>query len=287
MSLLEALLLGVVQGVFMFFPVSSTGHLVLTQHVLAGRGSTLPAPESAEMLLFDLLVHVGTVVSIAIVFRSGLQQLGRGVLGDLRERLGRVDGRATGGLYLRLGVLGAVSVAVTGGLGLLIRLFGTSAFEQTVWVAVALALTGVVLWWTDVIEPSGRDLRDLTVVIAIAIGAAQGLALLPGLSRSGWTIAIALFLGLQRRRAAQYSFYLAIPTIVAAAAVQGWTVLTADEPLTIGGGAYVAGAVAAAVVGVIALKLVLAVLYRARFRYFSFYLWALAALVLFAEVPGF
>jgi undecaprenyl-diphosphatase len=293
-TLWEALVLGVIQGVFMFFPVSSTGHLVLVQHLLTGRGAHLPAPDSPEMILFDLVVHVGTVVSIIVVFRSGLARLVRGTLADTRFALSGTRSDAADGpspepdrLYLRLVVLGLVAVAVTGLIGLVVRAFGTAAFATTVWVAFALAITGAILMWTDVCGPRWRGLRDITLVVAVGIGAAQGLALLPGLSRSGLTIAAALALGLTRRRSAQFSFYLAIPTILAASIYQAVAVARAGAGFEISPGAYAVGFAVAALVGIVALKLVLAALYRARFRYFAYYVWVLAAVVLFVDIPGF
>jgi undecaprenyl-diphosphatase len=108
----EAALLGAVQGLFMFFPVSSTSHLVMTQHWLVGRGSALPPPESAEMILFDLVVHVGTLVSIALVMRAGLGRLGRGLAADVRGVASGAPRPERGWLHPRLVALGVLSVAV-------------------------------------------------------------------------------------------------------------------------------------------------------------------------------
>jgi undecaprenyl-diphosphatase len=287
LTLWEALVLGVVQGVFMFVPVSSTGHLVLTQHLLAGLGGSAPPPDSPEMILFDLVVHVGTVVSIIVVFWSGLRRLAQGALADIRGALNlgpRSDGD---GLYLRLVLLGTVSVATTGVLGFVVRAFGTGVFAATAAVAAALVVTGAILLWTDLCGPRWRDLTDITIAVAIGIGAAQAIALLPGLSRSGLTIAAALAFGLTRRRSAQYSFYLAIPTILAAATVQWLDVGRAGAGFQISLDAYLIAFAAAALVGIVALRLVLLALYRARFRYFAYYVWALAAVVLVVDVPGF
>ena len=287
MTFVEAVLLGVVQGVFMFFPVSSTGHLVLTQHLLSGVGSPLPPPESPEMILFDLVVHVGTVVSIIVVFWPSLKRLTLGILADLRGAIGGAALSGRDGLHLKLAYLGLIAVVVTGVLGFVIRAVGTGAFAHTVAVAIALTITGAILWWTDTAEDLWRGVAGITVWVAVGIGAAQGLALLPGLSRSGLTIAFALLVGLQRHRAAQFSFYIAIPTILAAASVQAVDVIRAPGPVGIELSAYATGFVVAALVGIVALKLVLAALYRARFRYFAYYTWALAAVVMFVDVPGF
>ena len=110
-----AILLGIIQGIFMFFPVSSTSHLALMQHWLIGMGISLPDPDSAEMILFDLVVHVGTLVSIAVVFRKSLSiYLRQAIKGFLNLVDSSKKQTNIGGLYVKLTLLGIVSVAVTG-----------------------------------------------------------------------------------------------------------------------------------------------------------------------------
>jgi undecaprenyl-diphosphatase len=279
MSLLVALLLGIVQGVFMFVPVSSTSHLVLTQTWLRERGIDVPAPESAEMVLFDLVVHVGTLVSIVVVMHAGLRALARGVSEDLAT--GRLR---TGGLQeavsTRLIALGLLTTAVTGGLGLALHGQLTSVFGAPQMVAGALIVTGAMLWWTDRMGPGRVGAADVGVGIAVAIGVAQAAALTPGLSRSGTTIFVALLVGMHRTLAARYSFYVAIPTILAATGVQALGVVRDGGLVEVSWAAMGVGLVTAALVGAGALWLVLRLLEQARFRIFSIYVWGLAAVVL-------
>ncbi len=292
MSLIVALLLGAVQGVFMFVPVSSTSHLVLTQTWLRERGVDLPAPESPEMVLFDLLVHVGTLVSIMIVMRGGLTELGRGMRADLVTGRLRRDG-LRGAVATRLVLLLLLSTAVTGVLGLVFRGPLTAVFGAPTTVAAALVVTGVLLWWTDAMQPErgpgwaafgSRGPAGVTVWIAVAIGAAQAVALAPGMSRSGTTIFVALLVGLRRQLAARYSFYLAIPTILAASVVQLFDVLGDTAAREVGWGAMAVGMATAAVIGAGALWVVLRLLEQARFRVFSVYVWVLAAVVVLTGV---
>ncbi|TVP68890.1 MAG: undecaprenyl-diphosphate phosphatase [Nitriliruptor sp.] len=293
MTLLIALVLGVIQGVFMFVPVSSTSHLVLAQTALRDRGVGLPAPDSPELILFDLVVHVGTLVSVVLVMGDGLRELGRGVREDrLAGRL-RPGGAFSEAVASRLVLLMLLSVAVTGVLGLAFQGLLTRVFGSPALVAGALVLTGAMLWWTDAMTPerSGRRLRfgwrgpaQVTVTVAVLVGAAQAVALAPGISRSGTTIFAALLLGMQRTMAARYSFYVAIPTIVAATGVQTLQVAVGDGFGTISWGAMAVGFVAAAGVGTGALWLVLRLLESARFRVFSLYVWALAVVVLVSGV---
>jgi undecaprenyl-diphosphatase len=278
-SLLVALLLGVVQGVFMFVPVSSTSHLVLTQTWLRGRGVDVPPPESAEMVLFDLVVHVGTLVSIVVVMQAGLKLLAAGVADDLRS--GRLRG---GGLReavsSRLVVLGLLTTVTTGVLGLAFRQGLTEVFGSPQMVAGALVVTGIMLWWTDRLGPGRVGAAQVGIGAAVAIGVAQFAALTPGLSRSGTTIFVALLVGMHRTLAARYSFYVAIPTILAATGVQALGVMRDGGLGGISWGAMGVGFGAAAVVGTGALWLGLRRLEQARFRIFSLYVWALALVTL-------
>lgn len=282
----------------MFFPVSSTSHLVLSQHILINRGSALPNPETPEMLLFDLVVHVGTLVSIAVVFRRQLSGFLRSVLHEFAGARGGsggersaaagafspVPGRPGGRdrppyLFTRLLILGLVSTAVSGVLGLPLFRLAEQVFARPIMIAATLTITGVLLYWTDVVPPRERGLRDITLTVALAIGIAQALSLLPGLSRSGLTIVAALAVGLKRPWAAQYSFFIAFPTIIAATGLQSVLALRGAGPVSISAAAQLTGFAVAAVVGIFALKLVVTLLYRAKFRYFAYYVWTVAAAV--------
>ncbi len=300
MTIAEAVLLGVVQGIFMFFPVSSTSHLVLVQHALIRRGSALPNPESPEMLLFDLVVHVGTLISIAVVFRRQLAGFLRSLLHELTNngdslpaddparvaplRAGRERPRY---LFVKLLLLGVfVSTGVSGLLGLPIYRVAEQVFAQPIMISVTLVITGILLYWTDVIPARKRGLAELTFAVALAIGVAQALSLLPGLSRSGLTIVAALVVGLKRPWAAQYSFFIAFPTIIAATGLQSVLALYGEQLGSVSIAAQFVGFVVAAVVGIFALKLVVTLLYSAKFRYFSYYVWTLAVVVAVAVSTG-
>jgi undecaprenyl-diphosphatase len=280
---LEALILGIVQGVFMFVPVSSTAHLVITQHMLIRAGSDLPPPESPEMILFDLVVHVGTMVSIAIVFRASLLHLSRSAV---RESVSFARGAERPAPYLNLVMLGLVTVAVTGGIGLALKNQFELVFGAPQIVAITLATTGVLLWLTDRLGPRPLRLKDIGLGVAIIIGVAQALSLIPGLSRSGMTIIAGLFAGMKRRWAAEYSFLVAIPTILLATLVQGLEVMGGTGLGEVGLGPMFLGFVVSAITGVFALKLVLALLYRASLKLFSVYLFAMAVAIGFGFVDA-
>lgn len=283
MSIAIVIFLGIIQGAFMFIPVSSTAHLVLAQHWLIGQGADIPSPSSPEMILFDLVVHVGTLVSILVVFRRSLWRLTCDTLAGLQTMLNKPSPLP---LAVRLALLLALSVLATGIIGITFKLFFQAVFANPTMVAFTLTLTGVLLWISDKLPPRPRGLRDIKVSTALIIGAAQGLALIPGISRSGITIAASLFTGMKRRWAAEYSFFLAIPTILAATLLQAIEVYRADTTnLRLGWLEMGVGFAVAAVVGTFALYLVVRLLRRAQLRIFSWYLWALAALVVFGFIP--
>ncbi|MGM0554321.1 MAG: undecaprenyl-diphosphate phosphatase [Pseudomonadota bacterium] len=284
MTVWVAILLGIVQGIFMFLPVSSTAHLVLTQHWLLRAGHDLPPPESPEMILFDLVVHVGTLVSIVFVFRHSLWRLSAGILRESVQWAGHGGRAGREMLYLRLGLLCLLSVAATAVIGFSLKAGFEQVFANPTLIAGTLTLTGILLWWTDRLRHQPRGLRQLNPAVATVIGVAQGFALVPGLSRSGMTIVFGLFTGLKRRWAAEYSFFLAIPTILAATGVQAIDVFNGAGLGQLDWLALAVGFVVSALVGIVSLKMVLYFLFRARLKVFSFYVWALALLVLFGFV---
>lgn len=286
MTILEAIILGIVQGVFMFVPVSSTAHLVITQHLMINAGSSLPPPESPEMILFDLIVHVATLVSIAIVFWSSLRHLVVSTVSEMAAYGRAPGGWGTVGPFLRLMILGAVTVLVTGVLGLLFKDRIELVFGAPQIVAVTLATTGLLLWLTDRLGPRPVGLKGVGFRIAIIIGIAQAAALVPGISRSGITIIAGLFAGLKRRWAAEYSFLVAIPTILAATVVQGLREVEPGALAALGYAPLLVGFVVSAVVGTIALRIVLVLLYRAQLKVFAIYLFVLAGFVALGFLDG-
>jgi len=282
MAIWVAIILGIVQGIFMFFPVSSTSHLALTQHFFIWIGQDIPSPDSPEMILFDLVVHVGTLISIAVVFRHSLRKFLRdAILGFWATA--RRNQAPKDRLFVKLTLLGLFSVAVTGLIGFPMKAQFETVFAHPVLMSVTLTITGMLLWWTDILPERKVGLREIGFGVALAIGIGQGLALIPGFSRSGLTIAFALFAGLKRRWAAEYSFFIAFPTILGATLLQAIEVISYGEPLAIGFPALAVGFIVSALVGIAALYLVVHLLYKAKFRFFSYYVWFLAIGILISN----
>lgn len=274
MSWLQALLLGALQGATEFLPVSSSGHLALAQHFLGVEG-----PQVA----FDVVLHVATLLAVVVVYRRDLVDLVRTVVvGLATRRFWRAPAAAVRespelGLALAL-VVGSIPTAV---LGLLLQDPLEALFERPAVVAVMLLVTGAVLQLPRLVPPRRETGERIGVLTALAVGTAQGLAITPGISRSGSTISTALVAGVAPAAAARFSFLLSIPAILGALVLK-----LPDLSGTAAGprGLLVLGFFTAFAVGWACLVALLALLRRGRFAVFSWYCWAvgLAALVALA-----
>ncbi len=257
--MIEAIVLGLVQGLTEFLPVSSSGHLVMYQQFL-------PAPEME--ILFDLVLHLGTLLPIMWLYRADLAAM---VVSPLRER-GRLSERPGTRLLLLIGA-GSVPTAI---IGLVFQDFFEALFSTPSTLAVTFAITGLLLHATRFAPQGDSNERTVSFGVALAIGVVQGLAIAPGISRSGSTIAVALFLGLSREYAARYSFLLSIPAICGAFLLKASDVNWAHidlAPLLVGG-------LAAALSGYLALLWLLKLVQTGDFSKFRWYCWAMAAFAL-------
>jgi len=271
MTWLQAVLLGAVQGLTEFLPVSSSGHLALGQHVLRRLGSPLPRPESDEMLLFDLCTHLGTLVAIAVVFLPVFRRYAHSLAGELpRLRLLAAD-KPPAALYVTL--LAVAACVPTAVIGLAFEDRMKAAFGQPAMIGVALLITGCLLWASELRPRPRRGWRRFGVGAALLVGVAQGLAITPGISRSGATVSVALLCGLRRRWAGQFSFLIFIPPVLAGSVKQAAEVFNQPRASDFGLGPTLVGTLVAALVGYAALKVFLAVIQRAKLRYFGVYCW--------------
>lgn len=268
---IKVFILGLVQGLTEFLPVSSSGHLVLFQHAFG-----MKEPE----LLLDICLHVGTLAAVCGVFYKEILKLAAVLI-----RLPRLT-RDAGGVFplfqknpdfRTLALIGFGSVP-TAALGLFFHGQSDALFGTTRLAGILLLVTGVLLFFTRKRSGPGRPIGAMRVRDALIIGVAQGMAILPGLSRSGATISTALFLGIQRKTAGPFSFLLSIPAILGALALEMRSALTLS-PVSVK--MLLLGTAAATVTGVFALKLLLRFVNQGRLSVFAPYCWAvgLAALM--------
>ena len=272
MAYFQAVVLGIVQGLTEFLPVSSSAHLIL--------GRALLGWDAAELgLAFDVACHVGTLGAVVAYFRADLLSLAAAAPGLFSGPAWPAD---PAGRRLRLIALGTVPVVIVG-------LLLAGAIEDTLrtpWVTVVTLVAVAVLFL--LVERTGRATRGeeaLTPAVALGIGVAQAAALVPGVSRSGATITTGMFLGLRREAAARFSFLLGVPAILAAAAHEGVPLLRS------GMGAeqarlFLIGMGASGVVGYITIKYFLKYLVSHTLAPFAWYRIALAAVTVVWLLSG-
>lgn len=259
MSFVEDVVLGLVQGLTEFLPVSSSGHLVVVP-ALAGWDD--------PSIGFDLLLHVGTLLAVLVYFRADLARLARGLFG--RSDDVAADRRMV--LYL-----GAATVpAAVAGLGF--EDFFEDLFDEPLWVCLFWVVTAVILVGGERLHQAAAP-RAMTFGTAMLIGSAQAVALAPGISRSGATIAVGLALGLPRLEAARFAFLLAIPAIGGGALTLIPDVLDGTFDLT---GSVLAGFVVAAASGYVAVSALLRLVRTRSLAPFALYLVVVAPLAALA-----
>jgi undecaprenyl-diphosphatase len=262
-TLSQALGLGVLQGLTEFLPISSSGHLALAQHALPGG--------EGPSLLFNVVVHLGTLLAIAFVLRRRLLQLAAAAVGLSRARDPSPD-EAVARRWLWLIVVASVPTAL---LGLGAREIVEAMNARPAWVGGALLCTGAILWGSERFGRRERGDAELGVADALVVGVAQGFGVLPGISRSGVTIGAALWRGVRGDTAVELSILISIPAVLGANLLEisraGGAALRADlAPL-------VCGFVAAFGAGYLSLRALQWVVMRRRLLPFAAYCGLLGA----------
>jgi undecaprenyl-diphosphatase len=265
---MEALVLGIVQGATEYLPVSSSGHLVIAQHLF---GLEEPA------LFFDIVLHLGTLIAVVWYYRKDIVELVTETFAGLRYLGSGHSWKETAAAFpgLRFVILMVIGTVPTAVIGITFEDTFEQLFGSVQVVGFMLIMTGVVLLLTRLSRGAGRDAAAMTWVEALIIGIVQGIAITPGISRSGITISAALLLGIERETAARYSFLLSIPSILGALLLR----LNGAED-GIGTAALVLGFVAAALTGYFCLALLVRVVKRGRLSWFAPYCIALGLLAL-------
>jgi len=258
MGYVEAMVLAVLQGLTEFLPVSSSGHLVLAQQWFGHFSET--------NLLYDIMLHLATVTAIVVYFRQDLLTLARGYLGRKTQGSSLFHGMERKTIHYV--IVASIPTAI---IGLGIESLGIETLARPSLVAVMLLVTGVILWLGRG-RKSTKRMQEMGVQDALLIGVVQGIAVFPGISRSGSTIASGVLLGLDRELSARFSLLISMPAIVGAAILEiGKVMNQVKEPL----GIYVSGMVVAALVGYGSISLIIKLVRQDHFHLFSYYLWPL------------
>lgn len=281
MDLIKSIIMGMVQGLTEFLPVSSDGHLAIMRHIL----------HMETGLQFDVLLHLGTLTAVIIAFWKDVWELiveAFKMIGDFFANLGRMIKNISSKNkaaykqvistpYRRFVMLIIVATIPTGIIGILLKDIVPVLSETLLVPGLCLILTGLLLSIADITKSGNKTEANASYKDAGLIGIAQGLAVLPGLSRSGSTITSSLIAGFDRNFAVKYSFIMSIPAILGATVLEfkdfSMDVLTQNQLLN-----YLIGTIVAGVVGFICIKIMLVVVRKKKFKYFAYYCFAIGIL---------
>ena len=266
MGYFQAVILGLVQGLAEFLPISSSGHLALLQNIFG--------VESDQVLLFTVLLHVGTLVSVFVIYWKDIKEL-------LVELCVTIRDLCTGkGLQLdqrpvrKLGIMIIVATIPTALIGLFFQDLFNQMYLSLPAIGAGFLITGFLMFAAERMGSASKDIKKMNFRNAIFIGLLQGIAIWPGISRSGSTLVGGLTTGLKREFAVKFAFLISIPSIL------GSVILEAPDAIREGIdpsfiGPVAAGVVVAAISGFIAIKTMIRIVSNKKLSYFSYYVWIL------------
>ena len=289
MSVLQAILLGIVQGITEFLPVSSFGHLAAIENAMGITRNTA--------VLFEVLLHVGTLVAIFVAFWNDIRRIGEELLGMIMDLIGNANiyfhNRRTGenlryarvvhGTYRKFTAIMAVSFIPTAMLGYICRRLVTRAAISPLLPGACILVTGVFLLVTDLSNIGGiKTPRDVTYDNAMWVGICQGISVFPGISRCGMTICAGLLCGFSRKFAVKYSYLISIPAILGSLFLEVPQFTTPKMTVSLGF-TYILGMIVAGVVGYFMIRFLLQIVQHAKLRYFAFYCFVAGAIALISN----
>ena len=292
MTIVQAIILGVIQGLTEFLPVSSSGHLAIMKNILR--------MDLETGALYDVLLHVATLVAICIVMRKDIVKLILEFISIVRDvftnflifidRITHKDDqyyiKIMSSAYRRFVVLIIVSSIPTAIIGFLLNDIIETVENELLVPGICLIATAVIILISDFLADGTKKPKDATVYDAFAIGTAQGIATLPGLSRSGTTITACILCGFDRKFAVKYSVIMSMPAIFGALILK----LSKISSETVTGGdiaVYIVGMVIAAVVGYFALIFTTKLVQKKSFKYFAFYCFGIGVVSIIAYIISF
>lgn len=270
MTYFEAILLGLVQGLAEFLPISSSGHLALLQQWFG--------VEENNVLLFAVLLHVGTLISVFIVYWKDIWELVVELCLTFKDIFTGKGLRLEERPVRKLGVLIIVATIPTGIIGILFNDFFDSLYTSVVPIGIGLIITGCLLVAAEKMGDSNKGIKEMKYSNALIVGVVQGIAICPGISRSGSTLFGSLICNLDRKFAVKYVFLISIPSILGSAVMEAPAAFEAGIDMTLLGPILV-GMLVAAVSGLVAIKTMIKVVSNKKLSYFSYYVWVLGLIV--------
>jgi len=263
LDIIKTIVLGIIQGLTEWLPISSTGHLKIAEHFM---NEKIP-------LLFDFILHIGTLIVVLLFFRRDIK--------NIVSALAHLDFKTEHGKLIPLIIVGSIPAGI---IGIILNEPVNTAFQDTLPIAVAFVLSGIMLYSAKFAQEKNDTIGYST---AILVGVAEGIAIIPGISRSGATITVALLLGIKREKAFKFSFLLSIPAILS---VLGYNFAKRSDELASAGLGWpeiLIGIIVAMFIGYFALKLLWKILRKKKFHLFAFYCWLLGTALIVLSLRGF
>lgn len=268
MDIIQAVITGVVQGLTEFLPVSSSGHLVLTSSIYKVLTGKPLSSGGSEEVFFDIMLHIGTLIAVLIYFRADIVHLMKVFFKALQNGTIRQNYEAQIPIYIAIGTIATAAVAYP------FKDFFESLVHNPSMVGIFLIITGCLLYSTEFLSAKiSKKVEKVCWKRSILIGIAQGLAVAPGISRSGSTIAAGLAAGLDRVTAARYSFLLSIPIIIIAALFHTFEMSGISLVLTYNWTAIIIGTIISAIVGYYCIKYFIIFISKNKLNVFAIYCW--------------
>lgn len=269
----QAIFMGIFQGIAEFLPISSSGHLALLQNLFGIEEGNL---------FFAEMLHFGTLISIVIVYFNDIIKM---IVEFFKLLKLLITGKKIIELnkYQKLAILIIIGSIPTAIIGLLFEDFFESLFTSIMPIGFAFLVTGTLLWFAEKRNFQNKGIKKMTYLDSLIIGTAQGIAIIPGISRSGSTIVAGLLRGLNKPLATEFSFLLALPATFGAGLL-GIIKLTKSDTAIFIDFPLIVGVVLSAIVGIFAIKLLVKLLNKNKLHYFSYYLWILGVITIISQL---
>ncbi len=277
MTLFEAIVLGLVQGLAEFLPVSSSGHLAVLQYIFGIRGE--------EVLIFAVMLHFGTFLSLVAVYYKDLYMLIKELFATLTDIVTGKGLQINKNDYRKLGVMIVVATIPTAFFGIVFSDAFGAMYNSLLSIGIGFLITGTLLWWVEKFGKGKKNTGDMLFRDAFLVGLFQSAAIAPGISRSGATIAGGLFSNFNRDLAVRFAFLVSIPPILGAVILESPNAFEQgmDIALML---PIVVGVIVAAVSGFIAIKTMIKIVSKKKLHFFSYYTWLLGFVVVVYAVAN-
>lgn len=267
MTLIQSIVLGIVQGIAEFLPISSSGHLAILQYYFGINEGNL---------FYSIMLHLSTGLAVIIVLREDIIELIKAffnvIINVFRKRKIKSNGK-----YEKLLLLIIVGTIPTAIIGLLFQDFFEQAYTSLNSIGIALIITGILLFISEKFSNSNLKIERMSLLKGTVVGVFQGFAIMPGISRSGSTIVGSLFMGLNKKDAARFSFLLSIPAIFGAAVLEIFTLSAGDINFDFN---IIIAMIISFIFGIISIKVLLELIQKGKLVYFSIYVWILGIIVI-------